>query len=162
MCLLIHQVYKNCRISGQGDIIVINQLITNLSPCSPLWSPTHWEIIDLHVCDTDAQSYLNHTPTSVLLKAEAEKKLKFSSAATAWWVHFTLLCFFVDGLAGPQASSFLHRLAAGLALHWERHYLEVIYWIRAALVFALLRATGLGTFRYQDQMALLGLWRWCH
>ena len=40
-------------------------------------------------------------------------------------------------------SSFLCHLAAGLASHWEKHYLEVIYWIRAALAFALLRATVL-------------------
>ena len=72
-----------------------------------VWSPQSEALFDLRVCDTDAQSYLNHTPMSVLLKAEAEKKSKYSCAATARRAHFTPLCFSVDGLAGPEASSFL-------------------------------------------------------
>ena len=31
--------YINCTVSGQGDITVINQVITNLSPCVALILP---------------------------------------------------------------------------------------------------------------------------
>ena len=48
-----------------------------------VWSPQTEALFDVRVCDTDAQSYLGHTPASVLLKAEAEKKSKYSTTASA-------------------------------------------------------------------------------
>ena len=98
-----------------------------------VWSPQTKVLFNVHVCDTDTQSYLGHTPALVLLKAEAEKKSKYSTAATVCRAHFSPLYFSVDGLAGPKASSFLQQLAAGLVLQWKKHYSEVLYWIRAIL-----------------------------
>ena len=91
----------------------------------------------------DAQSYLSHVPVVVLSKAEADKKSKYCSAATTCHAHFTPLCFSVDGLAVSEASCFLKRLAYGLSHRWEKNYPEVMFWIRANLAFALVRATGL-------------------
>jgi len=31
----------------------------------------------------------------------------------------------------PEASCFLKRLASDLALHWNKHYIEIVHWIRA-------------------------------
>jgi len=38
-------------------------------------------LFDIHVIDTDAQSYLSHASDSVLFKADVEKKQKYSAAA---------------------------------------------------------------------------------
>ena len=36
-------------------------------------SPQSEVLFDIFVCDTEGQSYLSHTPVSILLKAEYEK-----------------------------------------------------------------------------------------
>ena len=59
---------------------------------SGVWSPQTEALFDVCICDTDAQSYLCHTPAS-----------KYFTAASAHRVHFTLFYFSVDGLAGPEA-----------------------------------------------------------
>jgi len=38
-----------------------------------VWSPQSKVLFDIRVCNTDTQSYLNHTPASILLRAECEK-----------------------------------------------------------------------------------------
>ena len=91
-----------------------------------VWLPQAEVLFDVHVVDTDAQSYLSHTPKSVLLRAEIEKKRKHSAAFCARWAHFTPLCFSVDGLTGCEASSFIRRLASGLAARWDRSYSDVV------------------------------------
>jgi len=47
----------------------------------------------------------------------------------------------VDILAGGEASSFIKRLASGLAVRWDKNYSNVLGWVRARLGFTLLRAT---------------------
>ena len=108
-----------------------------------VWAPQTEALFDVRISDTDAQSYLSHAPIVVLSKAEADKKSKYCSAATARRAHFTPLCFSVDGLAGSEASCFLKRLAYGLSHRLEKNYPEVMFCIRANLAFALVRATGL-------------------
>jgi len=92
---------------------------------------------DVRIVDTDAQSYLTHSP---LFGAEIEKKRKYSAACCACQAHFTPLCFSVDGLAGGEASSFIKRLASGLAVCWDK---KIIGWVEARLRFALVRPTVL-------------------
>ena len=41
-------------------------------------------LFDIRVVDTDARSYLSHSPVAVLASAEAEKKRKYCDACTAW------------------------------------------------------------------------------
>ena len=77
----------------------------------------------------------NITPKSVLFSAEIEKKRKYSAACSAYRAHFTPLCFSVDGLTGGQASSFIKRLASGLAVWWDKSYSTVLGWVRARLGF---------------------------
>ena len=97
----------------------------------------------MRVLDTDAKSYLCHSPQSVLATAEREKKRKYSDACAAKHVCFTPLCFSVDGLMGVEAKTFMDRLADFLATKWERPYSIVIHWLRIKLSLALLRATNL-------------------
>jgi len=80
-----------------------------------VWLPQAEALFDVCIVDTDAQSYLIHSPKSVLFGAEIEKR-KYSAACCARQAHFTPLCFSVDGLTGGEASSFIKRLASGLAV----------------------------------------------
>ena len=80
-----------------------------------VWLPQTEVLFDVRVVDTDAQSYLSHTPKSVLVRAEIEKKRKYSAVCWACQAHFTPLCFLVDGFTGCEASFFIRRLASGLA-----------------------------------------------
>ena len=63
-------------------------------------------LFDVRVLDTDAKSYLCHSPQSVLATAEREKR-KYSDACAAKHVSFTPLCFSVDGLMGVEAKTFM-------------------------------------------------------
>ena len=76
-----------------------------------VWLPQAEALFDVRIVDTDAQSYLTHTPKSVLFGAEIEKKRKCSAACCARRTHFTPLCFSVDGLTGGETSSFIKKLA---------------------------------------------------
>ena len=108
-----------------------------------VWQRQAMALFDVRVLDTDAKSYLCHSPQSVLATAEREKKRKYSDACAAKHVCFTPLCFSVDGLMGVEAKTFMDRLADFLATKWERPYSIVIHWLRIKLSLALLRATNL-------------------
>ena len=69
-------------------------------------------LFDVRIVDTEVQSFMIHTPKSVLCSAEIEKKRKYSAACSAHWAHFTPLCFLVDGLTGGEASSLRDLLVA--------------------------------------------------
>ena len=122
-----------------------------------VWSPQSEALFDIRVIDTDAQSYLSQPPDVILFRAEAEKKQKYSVAATTRRAHFTPLCFSVDGLSGSEAVCFLKRLAGGLSSRWDRCYTEVLCWIRMRLAFAILRATGLCVRGSRSKWRCLGL-----
>jgi hypothetical protein len=101
--------------------------------------------MDIRVVDTDAPSYLNKSPESVLMSAENEKKSKYSKACEAdWHASFTPLCLSVDGLLGPELKFFLKYLAENLALKWDENYSVTIYWLKCKLSFAIIiRSTNL-------------------
>ena len=64
-----------------------------------VWVPQSEELFDIHVVDTDAQSYRNRTPLAVLCSAECDKKRKYSQACLDRRATFTPLCVSVDGMA---------------------------------------------------------------
>ena len=76
--------------------------------------------------NTDAQSYLCHTPSRVLFNAEVEKKNKYADTCSAQCGHFTPLCFSVDGLAGTEAACFLKRMACRLSTRWDRSSFAIL------------------------------------
>ena len=81
-------------------------LITDLG-ARGVWEPLAMALFDIHMVDTDAKSYLSHSPVAVLASAEAEKKRKYCDACTEHHATFTPLCFSVDGLVGDEAACFL-------------------------------------------------------
>ena len=86
---------------------------------------------------------LHHAHSRVLLNTEVEKKNKYPEACAARRVHFTPLCFSVDGLAGSEANCFLKWMACRLSSQWDRSYAKVLGWIRSRLAFAIVRASVL-------------------
>ena len=81
-----------------------------------VWEPQAMALFDIRVVDTDARSYLSHSPVAVLASAEAEKKRKYCDACTERCATFTPLCFSVDGLPGDEAACFLKHLGRSLAV----------------------------------------------
>ena len=106
-----------------------------------VWERQTEALFDIRVVDTDAQSYTNRSPMEVLGAAEKEKKAKYSTACEERRATFTPFCCSVDGLLGHEAETFLRRLGDCLAVKWEKSYSEVMSWIRARLVFAVLRSS---------------------
>ena len=122
-----------------------------------VWLPQAEALFDIRVVDTDAQSYLHHTPGRVLLNAEVEKKNKYADACATRRAHFTPLCFSVDGLAGSEATCFLKRMACRLSSRWDKSFAEVLGWIHARLAFAIVRASVLCIRGSRTKWRSLGL-----
>ena len=106
-----------------------------------VWDRQTEALFDIRVVDTDAQSYVNRSPMEVLGAAEQEKKMKYSLACEERRGAFTPFCCSVDGMLGREAEFFLRRLGDRLAAKWERSYSDVMCWVRARLVFAVLRSS---------------------
>ena len=67
--LLWGQVKREPVVSEDGDD---GTLVADLG-VRGVWSSQSEALFDIHVTDTDAQSYLGHTPESILFQAETEK-----------------------------------------------------------------------------------------
>ena len=61
-------------------------LVTDLGVCG-VWSPRSEALFDIHVTDSDSQSYLGHAPESILFQVETETKEKYGAAASACRTH---------------------------------------------------------------------------
>ena len=134
-CVKREPIVKNAHDDDSGEVLIADLCVRGV------WLSQVEALFDIRIIDTDAQSYLGRSPTQVMSFAENEKKRKYLDAAAARRAHFTPLCFSVDGVASSEAASFLKRLAYCLSAHWERSYADIMYWIRAQLSFAILRAT---------------------
>ena len=63
--------------SANGEALIADLGVRNV------WSLQSEVLFNICVTDIDAQSYLSQVPDMVLFRAEAEKKQKYSAAATA-------------------------------------------------------------------------------
>ena len=61
-------------------------------------------LFDIRVVDTNALSYMSHSPAAVLASASADKKRKYYATSSDHHATFTPLCSLVDGL---EANCFL-------------------------------------------------------
>ena len=105
-----------------------------------LWAAQTEALFDIHVMDTDAQSYTSCTVDSVLLSAENEKKKKYLDAVEARRASFTPFVTSIDGVLAHEANSVM-KLKIPLKL--EKPLSEVTGWVRVRLAFATQRATNL-------------------
>ena len=108
-----------------------------------VWQPQTTTLFDIRVIDTDAPSYINHSPSIIISNAERDKKVKYSRACESRHASFSPLCISIDGLLGKEFSCFLKRLADRLSSKWDLNYSIVMNWLRSKLSFAVLRATNL-------------------
>ena len=85
-------------------------LIADLS-VRGVWQRQGEALFDVHVVDTDAQSYISRSVVDVLVGAEEKKKRKYRLAAEARHASFSPFVVSVDGALGKEAALFLGRIA---------------------------------------------------
>ena len=95
--------------------------------------------------DSDANySYLHRDVGAVLSSIEHTKKQKYSQAAETINASFTPFVVTADGALGLEAKTFVRHLAGEkIAAIWYKSNSEVLGYVRARLLFAVLRATSL-------------------
>ena len=108
-----------------------------------VWLPQIEALFDIRVTDADAPSYVTRSVVNVMTMAEEEKKRKYLTAAEACRGSFSSFVVTVDGVLGPEAVLFLHRLVEKFSTGWKKSYGEILGWIKAQLYFAVIRATDL-------------------
>ena len=95
------------------------------------------------VWQTQANSYLHRDVGAVLSSIEHTKKQKYSQAAEMINASFTPFVVTADGALGLEAKTFIRHLAEKIAAIWHKSYSEVLGYVRARMLFAILRATNL-------------------
>ena len=85
---------------------------------------------DIGVSDTDAISYQNRSPMSVLHSAEVEKRTKNIDACQERHMFFTPLVVSVDGMLAPEFASILRRIRKALSTKWEKPYSKIMNWVK--------------------------------
>ena len=78
----------------------------------------------------------------VLELAERGKKRKYLKACLENRRHFTPFVVSADGLLGREANTYLRRIAALLAVKWDRPYSQVCGFVKARMAIAIVRATS--------------------
>ena len=96
-------------------------------------------LFNIHVVDTDAQSYCHHTPMAVLSTAEHYKK-QYSQACQDHRATSTPICVIVDGMLGCEAIAVL-KWIGDMSAKCEVDYGTLIGWVHARLSFAIFCAT---------------------
>ena len=88
-----------------------------------MWQPQVEALFNIHVIDTDAPSYRQRLPISILDSGAVEKKRDYRSAVEDRRGNFTPFVFSVDGLLQCEASHFVKHLSASLVSKWEKPFL---------------------------------------
>ena len=98
---------------------------------------------DVRIVDSDANSYLLRDVGAVLSSIDHTKKQKYSQAAET--INASLAPFVVtaDGAMGLEAKTFIRHVAEKIAAIWHKSYSEVLGYVRARMLFAVLRAKNL-------------------
>ena len=123
------------RGSGDEDGLICDLAVRGV------WNPQTEALLDVRVVNTDAQSYVTRPVVAVLESIARAKKAKHHQACMDRRADFTPFIVSTDGVIHREAEHFLKRLAARLADKWMTPYGQVMYFIRARLSLATLRAT---------------------
>ena len=92
---------------------------------------------------SDANSYLHRDVGAVLTSIEHTKKQEYSQAAETIIASFAPFVVTADGVLGLEAKTFIRHLADKIAIIWHKSNSEVLGYVRARMLFAVLRATNL-------------------
>jgi hypothetical protein len=85
--------------------------------------------------------YRHSDPAKVIAMQEKEKKWKYLEPCLEQQRHFTPFVCSTDGLLGCEAETFAKRLAAKLAIKWQKTYSQVCGYVKACLSIAIIHAT---------------------
>ena len=105
-----------------------------------LWERGSGCVLDIHITDTDAPSYKNHTPTKVLERAAKAKKAKYLQPCLDRRRIFMPLVYSVDGIACKEAKEFKKHIACLLEEKWDRPYSELLGYVRGRMGMAIIRS----------------------
>ena len=108
-----------------------------------VWQSQTTTFFDVRVVDSDASSYVQRDVNAVLSSIEHIKKQKYSQAAECVHASFTPFVVTADGALGVEGKAFMHLLSEKIAATWHKSNSEVMGYVRARLMFAILRATNL-------------------
>ena len=98
-----------------------------------MWQPQMKALFDICVIDTDAPSYRQCSPLSVLDSRAVEKKTVYHSAVEDRRGNFTPFVLSVDGLLQREASHFVKHISASLAFRWEKSFSDVLAFVHSRL-----------------------------
>ena len=107
------------------------------------WAHQRDCVFDVRITDTDARSYRNTDPATVLARQEKEKKDKYLHACHEKRKDFTPLVYSVDGIRGRKAKSAERRLASALGEKWSRPYSYMVHYVKVRMSIAVVRANSL-------------------
>ena len=107
-----------------------------------VWQSQTTTFFDVRVVDSDASSYVQRDVNAVLSSIEHFKKQKYSQAAECVHASFTPFVVTADGALGVEGKAFMHLLSEKIAATWHKSNSEVMGYVRARLMFAILRATN--------------------
>eukprot|EP00957_Ditylum_brightwellii_P019621 1480475-Ditylum_brightwellii.AAC.1 len=84
-----------------------------------LWKHQTNCILDIHITNANAKSYISCSVESVLAVQEKEKKGKYLHAYLEQWHHFSLFVVSADGMLDHEASMVLKQISWKLAEKWD-------------------------------------------
>ena len=108
-----------------------------------VWQPQAEALFDIKVINIDAPSHHNRSSEAILEIRAKEKKRVYEQTVVERRGNFTPMVLSVDGLLHKEAEHFQKRIAANLAHKWEKTYSQTCGYVRARMVFAIVRATSL-------------------
>ncbi|KAL7474262.1 hypothetical protein ACHAW6_001506 [Cyclotella cf. meneghiniana] len=85
------------------------------------WQRARGTILDIRLCDTDAQSYGNMDSSKILEHAATEKKRKYEAACLERRWDFTPLIYYVDRLASKDTHAAKKRLTSSSPKNGANH-----------------------------------------
>jgi hypothetical protein len=117
---------------ARGDVLVHS-----------LWKRGESCVLDVRITDTDQPAYRGTSSEKVLERQAKVKKDHYLQACVERRRSFAPLVYSVDGMAAKEEKSFEKRVASLLAVKWNRHYSEMVGFVRARMALAVVRGVTL-------------------
>ncbi|KAL7474141.1 hypothetical protein ACHAW6_000134, partial [Cyclotella cf. meneghiniana] len=107
------------------------------------WSRGRGTVFNIHICDTDSQSYGVTSSTKILKRYAKEKKDKYEAACLERRRDFTPLVISVDGMASKDVQTAEQQVAWLLTQKWKHTYSEMANFIHTQMSLAIVRSNML-------------------
>ena len=97
-------------------------------------------VFNVHVVDTDADTYVGTQLHKSLAQHERHKKCKYLEACLKWRQKFMPMAFLVDGVTRQDIKVATKQLADELPNKWDHAYFAICEYVRARLLLILIWA----------------------